>query len=177
MWIVGNHLVNFVIRDTLTKVPLDCYCNFVPKKVAVSESKQEWLLSTSVTVFCTTWDNCWPVLRVPRPPHKTKPHISEWPFIVASLRHTCVIIVLSNQHLDIILRIISAKTCPVLQIKTDLWTIFQKNDFFVFVENVSDLWARLRTIRSKKKVLPLYLDLVYVYLLAFFTFWEALKWL
>lgn len=74
-------------------------------------------------------------------------------------------------------RIISAKTCPVLQIKTDLWTIFQKNDFFVFVENVSDLWARLRTIRSKKKVLPLYLDLVYVYLLAFFTFWEALKWL
>ncbi len=29
-----------------------------------------------------------------------KPHILEWPFIVASLRHTCAIIMLSNQHLD-----------------------------------------------------------------------------
>ncbi len=29
-----------------------------------------------------------------------KLHILEWPFIVASLRHTCVIIMLSNQHLD-----------------------------------------------------------------------------
>ncbi len=30
-----------------------------------------------------------------------KLHILEWPFIVASLRHTCAIIMLSNQHLDI----------------------------------------------------------------------------
>ncbi len=29
-----------------------------------------------------------------------KLHILEWPFIVASLRHTCAIILLSNQHLD-----------------------------------------------------------------------------
>ncbi len=29
-----------------------------------------------------------------------KPHILDWPFIVASLRHTCAIIMLSNQHLD-----------------------------------------------------------------------------
>ncbi len=28
-------------------------------------------------------------------------HILEWPFIVASLRHTCAIVMLSNQHLDI----------------------------------------------------------------------------
>ncbi len=28
-------------------------------------------------------------------------HILEWPFIVVSLRHTCAIIMLSNQHLDI----------------------------------------------------------------------------
>ncbi len=27
-------------------------------------------------------------------------HILEWPFIVSSLRYTCVIIMLSNQHLD-----------------------------------------------------------------------------
>ncbi len=34
-------------------------------------------------------------------PHNTiKLHILEWPFIVASLRHTCLIIMLSNQHLD-----------------------------------------------------------------------------
>ncbi len=29
-----------------------------------------------------------------------KLHILEWPFIVASLKHTCAIIMLSNQHLD-----------------------------------------------------------------------------
>ncbi len=29
-----------------------------------------------------------------------KLHILEWPFIVANLRHTCAIIMLSNQHLD-----------------------------------------------------------------------------
>ncbi len=33
------------------------------------------------------------------PPY-SKLHILEWPFIVASLRHTCAIIMLSNQHLD-----------------------------------------------------------------------------
>ena len=36
----------------------------------------------------------------PDPPNKAKLHVSEWLFIVASLRHTCVIIMLSNQHLD-----------------------------------------------------------------------------
>ncbi len=30
-----------------------------------------------------------------------KLHILEWPFIVASLRHNCAIIMLYNQHLDI----------------------------------------------------------------------------
>ncbi len=34
------------------------------------------------------------------PPKTVKLHILEWPFIVASLRHTCAIIMLSNQHLD-----------------------------------------------------------------------------
>ncbi len=29
-----------------------------------------------------------------------KLHILEWPFIVASLRHTCAIIMRSNQHLN-----------------------------------------------------------------------------
>ncbi len=44
----------------------------------------------ALTVFCT-----------PRtPPHTVKLHILEWLFIVSSLRHTCAIIMLSNQHLD-----------------------------------------------------------------------------
>uniref|UniRef100_A0A8D3AXU9 Tc1-like transposase DDE domain-containing protein n=1 Tax=Scophthalmus maximus TaxID=52904 RepID=A0A8D3AXU9_SCOMX len=36
----------------------------------------------------------------PDPTNTVKLHILEWPFIVASLRHTCAIIMLSNQHLD-----------------------------------------------------------------------------
>ncbi len=34
------------------------------------------------------------------PPNTVKLHIIEWPFIVSRLRHTCVIIMLSNHHLD-----------------------------------------------------------------------------
>ncbi len=34
------------------------------------------------------------------PPNTVKLHILEWPFIVASPRHTCAIIMLYNQHLD-----------------------------------------------------------------------------
>ncbi len=36
----------------------------------------------------------------PDPPNTVKLHILEWPFIEANLRHTCAIIMLSNQHLD-----------------------------------------------------------------------------
>ncbi len=42
----------------------------------------------------------WLVFGPPGPPNTLKLHILEWPFIVASLRHTCAIIMLSNQHLD-----------------------------------------------------------------------------
>ncbi len=50
-----------------------------------------------------------------------KLHILEWPFIVASLRHTCAIIMLCNQYLDMPHRwggwIISAKEkCSLTQI-------------------------------------------------------------
>ncbi len=34
------------------------------------------------------------------PHNRVQLHILEWPFIVASLRHTCAIIMLSSQHLD-----------------------------------------------------------------------------
>ncbi len=36
----------------------------------------------------------------PDTPNTVKLQILEWPFIVASLRHTCVVIMLANQHLD-----------------------------------------------------------------------------
>ncbi len=36
----------------------------------------------------------------PDPPNTVKLQILEWPFTVASLRHTCATIMLSNQHLD-----------------------------------------------------------------------------
>ncbi len=54
------------------------------------------------------------------PPNTVKLHILEWPFIEASLRHTCAIIMLFNQHLDIPHLwcgwIISAKKCSLTQI-------------------------------------------------------------
>ena len=38
----------------------------------------------------------------PQTPNKAKKmHISEWPFIVDSLRHTCALIMMSDQHLDV----------------------------------------------------------------------------
>ena len=40
------------------------------------------------------------LLQTPPPASKAKLHISEWPFIVASLRHIYAIIMPSNQHLD-----------------------------------------------------------------------------
>ncbi len=57
--------------------------------------------------------------------------ILEWPFIVASLRHTCAIIMLSNQHLDM----------PHLW--GGLWTIFERNRPFVDIEKILDLWIQL----------------------------------
>ncbi len=54
------------------------------------------------------------------PPHTVKLHILEWPFIVVSLRYSCTIIMLSNQHLDMPHLwggwIISAKKCSLTQI-------------------------------------------------------------
>ncbi len=55
---------------------------------------------------CTGWGKWWShqiltgFWTPPDPPNTVKLHIFEWPFIVASLRHTCAIIMLSNQHLD-----------------------------------------------------------------------------
>ncbi len=70
-----------------------------------------------------------------------KLHISEWPFTVASLRHTCPIIMLSNQHLDLPHLwggwiILAKEKCSLTLIYTDLWTIFEINRPFVYIEKV-----------------------------------------
>ncbi len=51
---------------------------------------------------CTAWGKWWShqILTGFRTPPTVKLHILEWSFIVASLRHTCAIIMLSNQYLD-----------------------------------------------------------------------------
>ncbi len=55
---------------------------------------------------CTAWGKLWSHqiltgFRTPLdPPNTVKLHILEWPFIVASLRHTRAIVMLSNHHLD-----------------------------------------------------------------------------
>ncbi len=102
------------------------------------------------------------------PPHTEKLHILKWPFVVASLRHTCAIIMLSNQHLDMPHLwggwIISAKEkCSLTQISTDLWTIFERNRPFVYIEKVLDLWVQLMKYGGKNKsVAFIFLFSVYI---------------
>ncbi len=85
-----------------------------------------------------------------------KLHILEWLFIVASLRHTCAIIMLSNQCLDMPHLwggwIISAKEmCSLTQIWTDLLTISERNRPFVYIQKILDLWVQLMKNGGKNK--------------------------
>ena len=94
--------------------------------------------------------------------NETELHLSEWPFIVASLRHTCAIFMRATQHLDMphLLggMIISAKEkCSLPHIKTDLLTISERNWFFVFIEKVLDLWVQLMKNGSKNKKCCVYI--------------------
>ncbi len=72
------------------------------------------------------------------------------------LRHTCEIIMLSNQHLDMPHLwggwIMSVKEkCSLTQILTYLWTIFERNRSFVCIEKVLDLWVQLMKNGGKNK--------------------------
>ncbi len=98
---------------------------------------------------CTAWGKWWSHQILtgfrtpsdpPSPPNTVKLHILEWPFIVASLRHTCAIIMLSNQHLDL----------PYLW---GGWVISTKerNRPFVYIEKVLDLWVQLMKNGGKNK--------------------------
>ena len=66
---------------------------------------------------------------------KIKLYILEWPFIVTRLRHTCAIIMLSDQHLDMLHLlggwIISAKATSLFK--------FERNRPFAYIEKVLDL--------------------------------------
>ncbi len=84
-----------------------------------------------------------------------KLHMLEWSFIVASLRHTCVIIMLSNQHLDMTHLWGGWLSHSLTQIYTDLWTIFERNSPFVYIEKALDLWVQLMKNGGKTKVLRL----------------------
>ncbi len=109
-----------------------------------------------------------------------KLHILELSFIVASLRHTCAIIMLFNQHLDMPHLwggwIISAKEkCSLTQIYTDLWTTFERNRPFVYIEKVLDLWVQLMKNGAKTKVLRLSFCSVYNTYQILFTYAKALQ--
>lgn len=52
--------------------------------------------------------------------------------------------------------IIPAKEkCWLAEIQTNLWTIFERNLPFVYIEKVLELWAKLNKNGRKSKVLPL----------------------
>ncbi len=53
-----------------------------------------------VRQMVVTPDTDWYQYQSVPPPNTLKLHILKWPFIVATLRHTCAIIMLSIQHLD-----------------------------------------------------------------------------
>ncbi len=77
-----------------------------------------------------------------------KLRILECPFIGASLRHTCAIIMLSNQHLVMLylwlrwMDYLGKGEVPTNTDLEDLWTIFERNRPFVFI------WKSLRSLSS-----------------------------
>ncbi len=82
-----------------------------------------------------------------------KLHILEWPFIVTSLRHTCAIIMLSNQHLDMPHLwggwiILAKEKCSLRQICEQY---LREIGLFFYLEKVLDLWVQLMKNGGKNK--------------------------
>ncbi len=110
---------------------------------------------------CTAWGKWWShqILTgflTPWTPQYSKTAHFRVAFNCGSLRHTCAIIMLSNQHLDMPHLwggwIISAKKkCSLTLIYTDLWTISERNRPFVYIEKVLDLWVQLMKNGGKNK--------------------------
>ena len=67
------------------------------------------------------------------PPNKAKLHISECPFIVASLRHTCAIFMLFYQYLDM-LHLLAGMDY------LDKGEVLTNTDLDRFVNNIGEKW-------------------------------------
>ncbi len=80
-------------------------------------------------------------------------HTRYWYFIVASLRNTCAIIMLSNQHYWYAtpVRWMDYLGKGELLTNTDLWTIFERNRPFVYIEKVLDLWIQFMKNGGRNK--------------------------
>ncbi len=160
----------------------------VPANIQQLRTEEEWTNIPQATInnlINSMWRRCVPLreengghtrywLVFGPSPNTVKLHILEWSFIVASLRHTCAIIMLSNQHLDMPHLwggwIISAKEkCSLTQIYTDLWTIFDRNRPFVYIEKFLDLWVQLmkngeNSVNKNNSVAFIILFSVYIYI-------------
>ena len=106
---------------------------------------------------CTEWSKWWShqiLTDFLTPPNKAKLDILEWPFIVASLRHTCAIFMLSNQHLDMphLLGGMDYLDRGEVLTNTDLDrsvnSIWEKWFFCVHKKNVLDFWVQLMKNRN-----------------------------
>ncbi len=91
-------------------------------------------------------------------------HILEWSFIVSSLRHTCAIIMLPNHHLDMPHLWGGWLSRSLTQIYTDLWTIFERNRPFVYIEQVLDLSSAREKWGKNKSVEFIILFSVCIYI-------------
>ena len=91
-----------------------------------------------------------------------KLNISYWPFIVASLRHTCAIIMLSNQHLDMshlwggMDYLGKGEVLTNTDLDRCVNIIWQKWSF-VYIENVLDLWVQLMEKWEQKQKCCVYI--------------------
>ncbi len=85
-----------------------------------------------------------------------KLHILEWPFIVTSPRHSCVLTVPFNQHPDMPHLsggwiILAKEKCALTQIKTNLWIKFE------CVEKVWNVLFQLKNGSENKSVVFIFL--------------------
>ncbi len=99
-----EHVWDALDRRIRQRVPV--LANIPQLHTAIEE---EWTNMPQSTTWSTLWEDVLHCVRQmvvtpdtdpPPPPNTVKLYILELPFIVASLRHTCAIIMLSNQHLD-----------------------------------------------------------------------------
>ncbi len=65
--------------------------------------------------------------------------------------------------------------CSLTQIQTDLWTIFERNRPFVYIEKVLDLWVQLMKNGGKNKSVA-FIILVIIYIYIYNTLVSSCLW-